>query len=493
MKRYILEIAVFACGGIVMAYEITGSRMVAPYFGTSIYVWTSLIGIILASLSAGYWLGGRLSDQKPSFAVLAWIVLLAAVFIGLTTLLRAFVLQGLSWIFSDMILRTLLGAIILFAPASILLGMVSPYAVRLKLSSIETSGATVGKLYALSTLGSITGTFAAGFFLIPYLGTGNLLFTLAGILVLVSLLLHFKRNKRSNILAAALVLPALGLGAYTLSVPASGMIQTDTRYNHVQIFDMDYWIGGEPIKVMKVNDEYSSAMFLHRPGLVFEYTWYYRLAGHFCPGFEKTLIIGGAAYSYPKYYLEAYPYAGIDVVEIDPGLTTLAKEHFGLRENPRMRIFHEDGRTFLNKSREKYDVILGDAYKSLLAIPFQLTTLEAVKLKYDMLHEEGVVIENLISSLEGPASQFMKAQYNTFTQVFPQVYLFACHDPGDEELLQSISLIAVKGERKAGFSNPDPFLDSLLQNRVSPNIPGNTIILTDDYAPVEFFAMKARR
>ncbi len=490
MKKYLLEIAIFLCGAIVMVYEIVGSRVVAPHFGTSIYVWTSLIGIILASLSTGYWLGGRLADKKPQYSSLAWVILLAAVLIGLTTLIKENILEFLVYIFDGMIMRTLFAAILLFAPASILLGMVSPYAVRLKLNSINTSGATVGKLYAISTVGSIIGTFLAGFFLIPFAGTTNILYLIAGVLALTSLSLHLHAFKFSRILPAIIVLLGSASLAYASNNKESDIINVDTRYNHVQIFDMDYWITGEPIKVMKINDEYSSAMFPDNDSLVYEYTWYYQLAEHFKPDFKTTLMIGGAAYSYPKYYLQKYPEAMIDVVEIDPDLTRLAKEHFRLKDDARMHIFHEDGRTYLNKCEEKYDVILGDAYKSLLAIPFQLTTVEAIQKKYDMLNENGVVIENLIASIDGPAGAFMKSEFATFKEVFPQVFLFACHDPLDKDRLQSISMVALKSDQAPSFSNTDDMLQGFLDHKIDVVIPSDVIILTDEYAPVEYFAMK---
>jgi spermidine synthase len=368
--------------------------------------------------------------------------------------------------------------------------MVSPYAVRLKLTDVGSSGVTVGNLYAISTVGSIVGTFLAGFLLIPFLGTTNILFLISFILVITSLLLYFSFGNKARILVTILIITGLGISFFSVRNSPKNMIDVDTRYNRVQIFDMDYWISGERIKVMKINDEYSSAMFPDNDSLVYEYTWYYQLAEHFMPGFKSTLMLGGAAYSYPKYYLQKYPYASIDVVEIDPGLTDLAREYFRLKDDPRMRIFHEDGRTYLNKSEEKYDVILGDAYKSMLAIPFQLTTVEAIRKKYDMLKEGGVVIENIISSIDGPAAAFMKSEVATYKKVFPQVYVFACHDPEDPTLLQSISLLALKSETPASFESSDPMLNAFLGSRVTPEIPEDVIILWDDFAPVEYFAMK---
>ncbi|MEN8224384.1 MAG: fused MFS/spermidine synthase [Bacteroidota bacterium] len=491
MKKHLLEIVVFLCGTVVMIFEIVGSRVVAPHFGTSIYVWTSLIGVILASLSLGYWFGGRLADKNTSFKQLSLIIFGAGIFIIVSIFLKDHVLHFLSRSFSSMMMRSLLAAILIFAPASILLGMVSPYAIRLKLQTINTSGRIVGNLYAISTLGSIIGTFLAGFLLIPLFGTTNILYMIAGLLVVIALVLQIGFHGKGTFFLYMIVMLTAGYGAYEYNTGAKPYFETDTQYNHVQVFDMDYWINGKPIKVMKVNDEYSSAMYPDNDSLVYEYLQFYRLAEHFNPGFNKSLILGGAAYSYPRYYLEQYPAASIDVVEIDPGLTALARAHFRLEDNPRMRIFHEDARTFLNRKEEKYDVIFGDAYKSLLAIPFQLTTIEAVQKKFDILYEDGIVIENIIASTEGPASKFLKAEYMTFKEVFPQVLLFACHDPDNAGQLQSISLVALKSDKSINFTNADPVLNTYLQHKVDLIIPAGTLILRDDYAPVEYFAMHA--
>ncbi|RLD79389.1 MAG: spermidine synthase [Bacteroidetes bacterium] len=491
MKKYLLEITVFLCGAIVMVYEIVGSRVVAPHFGTSIYVWTSLIGVILASLSLGYWLGGRWADKKPSFKRLALIIFGAAIYIIFANTFKDALLQTLSRNFSSMMLRPLLASIILFAPASLFLGMVSPYAIRLKLTKIETSGKIVGNLYAISTLGSIIGTFLAGFLLIPLFGSTNILYMISGILIINALVLSIRFLSKWDVFFFSVVILFEAWSAYAYNTRSIAFIDTDTQYNHVQIFDTEYWISGEPIKVMKVNDEYSSAMFPGNDSLVYEYLQFYQLSEHFMPSFEKALIIGGAGYSYPRFYLQKYDHATIDVVEIDPALTDLAKEHFRLEEDSRMRIFHEDGRTYLNNCKEKYDIIFGDAYKSLMAIPFQLATLEAIQKKYDLLNEDGIVIENLISSLEGPASEFMKAEVQTFLEVFPRVYLFACHDPGDPELLQSICLLACKSKDVLPFVSDDPLIQGFLSHRVDLHIPAGTRVFTDDYAPIEYITMKA--
>jgi len=493
LKKYFLEIVVFVCGAMVMIYEMAGSRVLGPYLGTSIFIWTSLIGIILGSLSIGYWLGGIFADKKPSFSALAWIILLAAILIGFTTLIKETFLIYLPRFVSGLKWQSVVASIFLFAPASIFLGMVSPFAVRLKIKALQTSGTTVGQLYSISTVGSIAGTFAAGFYLIPAMGTTNILIAITGILAAISILLFIFEKKTGNTIPPAiLILLAVYFFLQSNSI-AKDYIDKDTQYSRVWIYDATDQATGKPIKFMRINNESSSAMFLDNDELVFDYAHYYGLAEHFSPGYKSALILGGAAFSYPKYFLEKYPEKTIDVVEIDPELTQLARDHFRLKDNPRMKIYHEDARTFLNRADQKYDVILGDAYKSLYTIPWHLTTKEAAQKTYDMLNDNGCVLLNIISSLSGNASLFLQAELATYKEVFPYAYVFAAMDPEDDLMVQSTMLIAVKSQSKPTLQNNDPELARLLNHEVTSHIGTNLPVLTDEFAPVDFYTNKAIR
>lgn len=189
MKKLFLEITVFVCGAVVMAFEIIGSRMLGPYVGTSIFVWTSIIGVILLSLSLGYLSGGRIADKNPRFTILSLIILLSGVFITFSTLIKDAVLEFLLENIYDIKIISVISSLILFSIPSILLGMVSPFAVRLKIKNLAKSGSTVGNLYAISTVGSITGTFLAGFYLIPGFRITNILYLFSITLVIISALL----------------------------------------------------------------------------------------------------------------------------------------------------------------------------------------------------------------------------------------------------------------------------------------------------------------
>lgn len=187
-EKFLLETVVFFSGAVVMIYEIIGSRILAPYIGTSTYIWTSLIGVILGSLSVGYWLGGSVADRQSDSKLLAAVLFAAAALVTVTMLVQEFVLLGLAASSMRLELKALIAALVLFAPASVLFGFVTPYAVRLKMTAVEDAGKTVGRLYALSTVGSICGTFAAGFFLLPFVGSVRTLYLIVIILFLLSLL-----------------------------------------------------------------------------------------------------------------------------------------------------------------------------------------------------------------------------------------------------------------------------------------------------------------
>ncbi len=493
MKKYILEIIVFICGAVVMILELVGSRVLAPYVGTSIIVWTSLIGIILGSLSLGYWWGGRIADKKPNYKIFSMIIFISAISVGMIILLKSMVLDFLQNNIANIHINATIATLILFALPSMLLGMITPYAVKLKIKDMESSGKTVGGLYAISTIGSIAGTYMAGFFLIAYFGSSNIILVLSIILVFTSILAYAKSIPVIKIMIMLfLAICILAVNSYNTFLKKQGYIDVDTQYNRILIYkSIDEKTTRQTMNMITNPKEIQSAMFVDKDDdLVIEYTKFYRLAQHFNPDLKYSLMIGGAGYSYPKDYLKKFPDARLDVVEIDPMLTELAKQYFNLKDDPRLTIHHEDGRTFLNRTKKKYDVIFGDAFSSYYALPYQLTTRETVKKMYEKLNDDGVVLVNIISSIEGEKGKFLRAEYATFKNVFHQVYLFPVNDLNDSSLVQNIMLVAIKSKQKPAFRNNDPELNKYLQHLWKTEIKKDVPILTDDYAPVDTYIMK---
>lgn len=474
-----------------MTYEIIGSRVLSPFIGASTYVWTSLIGVILGSLSLGYWLGGRLADRKPDLRILASVIFFAGGLISLTVLIKEIALSFIASAPVGIELRSLFASLILFAPASICLGIVTPYAVKLRMLSLEDAGKTVGRLYALSTVGSILGTFAAGFVLIPFIGSVRTLYGLSAVLFVLSVVLVPFSISRAKIGVIVVFLFSIvsNEASVILLRQANDLHDIDTEYSRVQVFRTTDPKTGKPIEALATDPYFTqSAMFFDSDDHVFEYSRYYHLTRHFKPDLRDVLVIGGAGYSVPKDFLRRYEQVTIDVVEIDPQMTQIAEQYFKLKQDPRLRITHEDGRTFLRSSEPaKYDAILMDAFGSLFSVPYQLTTVEAVREMRRNLRDDGVVIFNLGSSIEGPASRFLHSELATYRTVFPNVYLFKVNADYPDERLQNLMIVATASPEPAMSEITDAEIASLLSHRYPAEPRSDAVIITDDLAPVEYY------
>jgi len=370
VKKYILEFIVFICGAIVMIYELVGSRLIAPYAGTSIYVWTSLIGVILGSLSLGYYLGGKLADRKAEWHFFSTIIFSAAILIGSTVFLKNIILDFVQLLNVRSNIRP--SSLLIPVCPQVALVMISPYSVKLKMKTWN-ARATVGNLMP-SRPSAVSRNFRGGLLYHSYFGTtdpavyDNQLNSHVGDSILKMFL---KRDMW--LLHAFHALPSSGV--YFRERKG---VSLDTPYNKVWI-EYGHDERSKKAIITLRTDPFAnqSAMFLDSDELVFTYAKYFRLVRHFHPHIKKALMIGGCGYSYPKYFIDKFPESTMDVVEIDPGMTEIARKYFRLQENDRLRIFHEDARTFLNKNKNKYDVIYGDAFNPSFRSPTMLATREA--------------------------------------------------------------------------------------------------------------------
>lgn len=484
-----LELTMFICGAVVMTLEIIGTRILSPYLGSTLDVWTSIIGINLLSLSLGYLWGGKLADKKANHQTLSLLVFLSSFFTILTFITRKYYLTQISNI-GDIRIQSLIASLIMFFPVNFLLGSVSPYIVRLKLKKIDHSGTVVGKLYAVSTLGSIVGTFIAGFVLISYLSINQIIYLCSIILLINSLVLGF--IYKTNIFIMIIIFPIFfGASLLVKNEKEKGeVLNIETTYSNLIVLDkLDKQNTDTIIPIRYLINNLSmnhSAVNLNNPeDLVFIYTKYFRLAEHFKHRLEDVLLIGAGAYSYPKYFLKNFPDGKIDTVEIDPKMTEIAKKYFFLRDDPRLTIYHQDGRVYLNKNKKKYDAIFMDAYNTITP-PYYLTTKETVEEIFDSLQDKGVILTNIITSLDGPSSEFLKAEYKTYISVFPQVYVFNTSSMDySSKLRRNIILVGIKDNSKVSFQNNDESLQKYLNNRITLNMDQDVPILTDNFAPVE--------
>jgi len=485
-----LSVIVFIAGAVVMVLELIGSRILAPYLGTSIYVWASLIGIILGALTIGYYLGGQFSKNNPSLEFLTKILILAGLVILFITIIKEPILLFSYQLGSKV--GSIISTLILFALPSLILGMVSPYAIRLKINDVAGSGKVAGNLYALSTIGSIFGTFLAGFYLIPTFGSTQMLYGLSFILILTALLVGKKIFKLTLLLIIVI------LGIETNFLPSKFIYETDSAYNHIRVADANFGPNQDPIRILLLATESHSVKYKNSNKLFASYQKAYQLDNIFKPDIKTALTLGGGAYISPLDFLKRFPEAKMTVVEIDPKVTAVAKEYFDLEDDPRLNIIHEDARVFLNKNLIKYDVIYGDTFSSYFSIPFQLTTTEAVEKIYNSLSDDGLFILNLIASLEGKKSTFFKAEYNTIKKIFPQVYVFPVWYQQGKDLskYQNIVLIATKDKNRLTLNELElkasPEQKELLKLLWPKQIESfeSTPILTDEFAPVDYYMSK---
>lgn len=551
-----LGLVSFLCGCMVMVLEMTGSRMLAPYLGTSVIVWTSLIGIVLASLSVGYWFGGIIADHCPKPELLARIVFAAAIVVAVIGGGYTFILDPLSSGNINLYLAAVLASVVLFSIPAALLGTVSPFIAKLAVSDVGSTGTIVGRLYALSSIGSILGTFLGGFVLIAIFKTGTILFLIAVVLALSSLLLigfsakNVKKKKyaRHNdirfILVILVFIPIFLIGSIWYHVQGDLLLPTglhwDTPYNHIKVYDS--YNGSLRSLQTDPGGTAQSHMLIANPDyMVSQYLTFHNLAFFLEPTLKNVLVIGGGGYALPKHFLAEHPDVQVDVVEIDPGITAVAREYFGLKEDPRLQVYHEDARRFLRrkkiatdteiatdtKDRVKYDLIFGDAFNSHYNIPFHLTTKEYMQEVARELSDRGIFMANLIASVSGPKRQLFQGFYHALTSVFPTVEVFLVQDINDPELVQNIIVIGYKSvpdwdnhsvsnaEQTSDVnSNPSQTMDQSIDQSIDQTIdqsigrtipdeiqqlrlrrwtkpiPGNTPPLTDQFAPVEYYTLQ---
>lgn len=490
MKRLLIETVVFIVGFCIMSLEIIASRVLAPYLGTSIIAWTSIIGMILTSLSAGYFLGGRYADKKATKERLGIVLVFASLYIFIFALFRTSILSFLTSIFKDLkTLSFIASGVFLFIP-NFLLGAVSPYAVRLKLHTIKETGRTMGNLYAISTLGSILGTFFTGYFLISNFKISKILVGICVVLVISSFLLFKDTKKNVNKLFLLILIVVMVTFGLSWKPRGLGIYDVSSFYNRIIV--QNKVINDKPALILNtsrvnLDDGYEGGMYLGSDDLAIEYTKYYRLAFYFNPKIEDALMIGGGPYSYPKDFLKRHPNSYLDVVEQDPKITQVAKDFFGLKENDHLNIYTQEGRRFMDRNNKNYDAVLLDIFNSDSSVPFQTSTREFLEKVSSSLNDNGVVVSNVASSLLGDKGKFFRAEYRTFKEVFPKVYVFLVSKPNDYYAVQNIMIVALKGNLNVPLSGADGKTLSMLKTRYTGNVPHDMPVLTDDFAPVESY------
>ncbi len=492
-------IITFIASFCILVIEIVAGRILAPFVGVSLYTWTSIIGVVLAGISIGAYLGGKLADRFPGRKTLGWLLLVA----GITTLLISPVTNLVAGYHfpTTLMLRILIVTTITFFVPSCILGMISPVVVKLAIRNLEKIGNIVGKIYAVSTLGSILGTFAAGFFLISWLGTRHIIIMMGSILILTAVFWGaiFRTTKHA---IAFLLLPALFVvSSYDLafrpSLTADTYLYKESDYYTLKLRKTTGRDGKTPLQSLILDNLVHSYVNLGDP-LHIEYQ-YERIYGEVLKWlFDKdaafkTLTIGGGGYTFPRYMEAFYPHAQVDVVEIDPEVTKIAYQHLGLTRTSRIRSFNEDGRWFVMNCREKYDVIFLDAYNDL-SIPYHLTTKEFAQQLKDILNPGGIILTNIIDNFQKGA--FLPSYIRTLREVFGEKNVRVISTSPEFEKIGTSTFIVLAGKNDIKINQFETFIGNKKDGEVtSAVVPGHvmdnfmmrnySVVLRDDYAPVD--------
>jgi spermidine synthase len=477
-----LETLVFAVGMSTLGAEIAAQRLMAPFFGSSTVIWANTIAIVLLALSVGYWLGGRLADRRPSADALNGLVLLGSVLLAVVPFIAHPFLSLSVSAFDDLSVgaftASLFGTLVLVAVPLLLLGAVSPWATRLKLATVEESGVVAGRLYALSTVGSLVGVFFVSLWAIEAIGTQRTFLVLAAVPALVSgLRLGGRFVAAPVVLLAALAVP---VGATKPADDGRVLYEAETPYQYARVVE-------DPDGTRKLElNEGQAIHSLRRPGTV--------LTGGYWDGFlvlpfatgtgrppARIAALGTAGGTVPRAYAHYFPDTRVDAVDIDPELFKIGRRYFGLQARPQLREFAEDARPFLRSTDERYDSIFVDAYRQPY-IPFYLTTREFFSLVRDRLRPGGSVIINIGHPRD--SQELEKALSATLGKVFAHV----ARDPIqhlNSLVIASDSPLDAESVRDAPLVPALSALAAQSAGRIERALAGGTVF-TDDRAPVEW-------
>lgn len=497
---YLLLTAVFS-GALIMVIEVLGSRVIGPFFGVSLFIWTSLISVTMISLALGYGIGGRLADRFPEAKNLYLIIMIAGLFVLLIPIVKASILKlsvplGLR-------LGSFIATTLLFGPSLFLLGMVSPFIIRIATHEMSNLGRTVGGFYALSTLGSVAGTALTGFVFIAWFGVDQI-FQLTGILLVFLSTVYFLLLRYFNLLLILIVVPVLWLMQPDKTYPvvfmdngvkAQLLDNVDSHYGNLKI--VEYSRENIRVRELLIDGLVQGGVDMNSGLSTYEYAYFLQFLPYSInPDMKNALMIGMGAGIIPK-WLEQQ---GIitDVVDIDSEVFELAKKWFDAV--PKGNYFVEDARYFLSQNTVPYDLVVLDVFTGD-ATPAHLLSQQSMALIKKQLSSQGLVAINLAADLS--ETGYMTASIiKTLESVFDTVELYPAFELSNDRNMGNLAVIAYMGEsREQDFSLLDGMpVQQMAMETVQNNLgkqfkfPQGTkaIVLTDDYNPSGFFDAKSR-
>ncbi|MEW6717912.1 MAG: fused MFS/spermidine synthase [Chloroflexota bacterium] len=498
-SRKYLYFTVFSAGMTTLAVELTASRLLGSYFGTSNLVWASIIGLILVYLTVGYFLGGSWADRSPHARTFYTLLMWGAFTAGLVPLVARPVLRFAAMAFDDLQVGVLLGSflavLILFSVPVTLLGTISPFAIRLSIEDAQSAGRVSGRIYAISTLGSFVGTFLPVLVFIPLLGTMRTFLTFSLLLLLVAYLGLWQVTGWRAVLPWLWMPVLLGVMGWLsvhnpLKVAAHQIYETESAYNYIQVLERDGY------RYLRLNEGQGIHSQYHPTELEYYGPWMQFLAAPFfnTPTYlpeqvERIAIVGLAAGTTARQATAVFGPIPIDGFEIDPEIIEVGRRLFGMTM-PNLNAIAADGRWGLENSPHRYTIIAVDAYRPPY-IPWHLTTQEFFQIAREHLTDDGVLAVNVGRA---PSDRrLIEALATTIATVFPSIYvmdvpgtfnslIYATVQPTQSDnLILNLSHLVQRG------SEQPLLLDAItrLITHLQP-LPEHTVVFTDDRAPVEW-------
>lgn len=510
---------VFIASFCTLVVELTAGRMIAPYLGVSLYTWTSVIGVMLAGISLGNYVGGRLGDRFPSVTTLGVLFLLSSI-LTLTILPLTAIISGVAQDLPvHLMLKILFFTATVFFLPSVFMGTITPVVVKLILDDLSRTGGVVGRIYALSTVGAIAGTFATGFFLVSFFGTRTVILLVAILLLLVAIVFGNLWNRRLWLTGGAVVLVAVGIYGYgrnAYSLPFgwnyvrhlaqdavtlqprgafAAPCQVETNYFCIRVTEKTLEENVTQRRLVLDHLIHSYSILEDPTRLDYDYVKIYAELVSFIAGDRtgiRTFSIGGGGYTFPRYLEVVYPDAVIEVAEIDPAVTEVAHEKMGLPRDTSVKTYNEDARLVVKRLEAgQYDAIIGDAFNDL-SVPYHLTTREFAEIVHDLLTPDGIYMLNVVDTFEH--GRFLPSMILTLEQVFPHVYLLAEGPGWEQEGRNTFVLVAGKQplteeslhSTVSGLLPDGPVSTMLDPDRLREYVDNSSaVILTDSYAPVD--------
>jgi len=500
LRKYTYIVASFLAGFSLMTFELIAARLAAPIIGSSVYTWTSVIGTVLLGLSFGSIVGGALADRYKNDILLGLTFFLSALAVSITPFLAHFV--HFSYASFGVWASALFVSLALFLVPSILLGLLEPMILKLYARDFTSLGASYGILSAVWSVGSIAGVFLTGFYFIATIGSTAVLIGI-GFLLFLSACYFLTLEKHTLVKRIFLMVIGAVLFLFLFTVVdshpagASVVYEKETSYYLARVVNANNLLGLGPAKVLFLDFDSHSIEKEKEDGDPLFYTAMAPVFGVLNKHINNIHVIGGGAYTLPKHLADRYPSAHISVTEIDPEVTRIAEDYFGLKKYD-IASFAEDARSYFAHSSEMYDLVFGDAYNSFISVPWHLTTREFTKQVRDHLTDGGIYAVNFISSLNSDKQEFFISMLKTFSTIFPNHYIFVFGE--NEHGVQNIVLVGVNDDSPRTTeelftllkkNNETKQFASLL---VRDNFDVSSgVTLTDDFAPVESLMGSAMR